>query len=435
MTKRIAFFTDNADPLSPLGGHEAGGENVYILEVSRALGRLGWTVDVFVRWSFHKTAQIAKVSDTVRVVRIPAGPVKFVPKEELFPLMPKYVESFLAFKEKNNLDYLLIHGNYYNSAYAAVEAAAKLGIPAVNTFHTLGMVKHQALGSNDPSPSDRITHEKEVLDRLHRVIATCPQMKDELMGLYAVSSKKIVVIGEGVNLKRFFPIPLTIARRVLRWPQNQDVVLYIGRIERRKGIDTLLAAVAIMAQKMGDNRKNFRCIVSGGEPKNRWKKELPIVSEERKRLTDIVEKEGIGDVVRFIGGVSPEELPYYYSSADVTCVPSYYEPFGLVPLESMACGTPIVASRVGGLLYTIRDGKTGFLVPARDASAFADKLLFILRHPQVKKMMRENGIERVAHTFTWDAVGEKMSAFYHDLLIDFLYKKAYKKPNGNGEAK
>ncbi|MBI3577412.1 glycosyltransferase [Candidatus Gottesmanbacteria bacterium] len=435
MTKRIAFFTDNADPLSPLGGHEAGGENVYILEMSRALGRLGWTVDVFVRWSFRKTSQIAKVSETVRVIRIPAGPIKFIPKEELFPLMPKYIESFLAFKEKNNLDYLLIHGNYYNSAYAAVEAAAKLGIPTVNTFHTLGVVKQKALGSFDPSPADRIEHEKEVLNRLDRIIATSPQMKDDLVNLYAVPAKKIATIGEGVNLKRFYPIPTLIARRVLRWPQNQHIILYIGRIERRKGIDTLVSAIAQLLKKPGIERKNVWCIVSGGEPKSRWKKELPVVKAERERLSKLAEKEGVADVVRFIGGVSPEELPYYYSGADVTCVPSYYEPFGLVPLESMACGTPVVASKVGGLQYTIRDGKTGYLVPAHDATAFADKLLFLLQHPQAKKMMRENGLERVAHSFTWEAVGEKMSAFYNDLLIDFLYKKAFKKPNGNGEGK
>lgn len=423
MVKRIAFLTDNADPLAPLGGHEAGGENVYVLEMCRALGRLGWTVDIFVRWSYPKTAQIAKISENVRVIRLVAGELKFIPKEKLMPYMSEYVASFLAFKEKNKLDYLLVHGNYYNSGWAAVEIAKQLGIVAVNTFHTLGIVKREALGSYDPSSEDRISVEKMIMEKMDRLIATSPQMKDELTRLYGQSPKKIAVIAEGANLKRFIPIQQHLARRVLHIALNRTIVLYVGRIERRKGIDTLLGAMARVVELMPERRKTLRVYISGGEPKRKWKSEMPVVKEERDRLVSIAKQLKIEDMVRFIGGIDRENLPYYYSASDVTVVPSYYEPFGLVPLESMACGCPVIASRVGGLQFTIKEGKTGYLVPSRDTNAFAEKIAFLISHPTIRKTMRENGIDRVKHMFSWDAVGKEMSTFYHDILIEFLYRK------------
>lgn len=426
MTKRIAMLTDNADPLAPLGGAEAGGENVYVSELSRALGRLGWVVDIFTRWSYPKTAQIAQVAKNVRVVRLPAGPIEFIPKEKLFRFMPEYVTSFLAFREKARHEYLLLHGNYYLSGWAGVEIANVLHVPMVNTFHTLGIVKHQALGSQDPSPKDRITLEREIMVAVDRIIATSPVMKEELVSLYEVPAKKIAVISEGANLKRFMPTPQLLARRVLRISSNRMIVLYVGRFERRKGIDTLLSAMYELAARMPEKRKILRLYISGGEPKRRWKNELNAEKDERERLKKIVDQLGIADMVRIIGGVDRETLPFYYSAADVTVVPSYYEPFGLVPIESMACGTPVVASNVGGMKWTIKDGKTGFLAKARDPVSFAEKIRYILDHTSVSKHMRENGIERVRRFFNWDIIGAEMSAFYHDLIIEYFWNRTRK---------
>lgn len=432
MVKRIAMLTDNADPLVPLGGFEAGGENVYVYELSRALGRLGWTVDVYTRWSSPKTAQIAKMSENVRVIRLQAGPLEFVPKEQLFPYMPEYVENFLKFTEKNKLEYLLLHGNYYLSAWAGVQLGKTLHIPVVSTFHTLGIVKHQALNSNDPSPKDRIDKELEVMAGEDRLIATSPVMKDEMTDLYSANAKKIAVIPGGVNLNRFTSLPQNLARRVLNINPNRLIVLYVGRMERRKGIDTLLYAMAEVAKMMPEKRKILRLYVSGGEPRHRWRnaKESP-EKLERDRLKKLVDDLGIKDMVRFLGGVNRENLPYYYSAADVTVVPSYYEPFGLVPLESMACGTPVIASNTGGLKYTIKDGKTGYLVPPRDHKMFAAKIYVLLENSTIRKHFRENGMERVKRFFGWEAVANQMSSFYNDLIIESFYRQLFKKTNGD----
>lgn len=423
MIKRLAMLTDNADPLAPLGGSEAGGENVYVGEISRVLGRLGWAVDIFTRWSYPKTAQIAKLSENVRVIRLAAGPIEFIPKEKLFPYMAAYVNSFFEFKKKANLDYLLIHGNYYLSGWAGAQIAKKLGVPFVNTFHTLGVVKHQALKSHDPSPKDRIELEKEVMEGADRLIATSPPMKEELINFYQVPAKKIVVISEGANLKRFTPTPQNLARKVLRLSSNRLIVLYVGRLERRKGIDTLLDAMYQLAKLMPEKRKILRLYISGGEPKRRWKSELTVEKEERERLNNLVKQLGIADMVRMAGGVDRETLPFYYSAADVTVVPSYYEPFGLVPIESMACGTPVIASKVGGMQWTVKDGKTGFLVTARDSLAFAEKIKYLFEHQSVAKHLRENGIERVRRFFNWEVIGNQMSNFYTDLIIEHCWKK------------
>ncbi len=423
MLKRVAMITDNADPLAPIGGHEAGGENVYVLELTRALGRIGWQVDVFTKWSYPKTAQIAKVSENVRVIRLPVGPIEFVPKERLMPMVPAYVEAFMAWKEKTKSEYMIVHGNYYISAYAAIDIAKRLHLPVVTTFHTLGKVKHEALGRNDPSPVDRIETEKLVMDRLDRIIATSPPMKEEIAKYYDINPKKIYVITEGANLNRFVPTPQLLARRVLQMSPNRLVMLYVGRIERRKGIDTLLSAVYELAKMMPEKRKIMRCYISGGEPKRRWKNVDSTESTERDRLNELINKLNIGDIVRMIGGIDREWLPYHYAAADMTISPSYYEPFGLVPIESMACGTPVIASNVGGMQWTIKDGKTGYLVKPRDPLAFAEKMKYIFDHPTVGKQMRENGIERVRRYFDWDTIGHQMSEFYHDTLIEYLWNE------------
>jgi glycosyltransferase involved in cell wall biosynthesis len=422
MGKRIALLTDNADPLVPLGGYEAGGENVYVYELARSIGRLGWTVDVFTRWSSPKTSQIARMGENVRVIRLPAGPLEFIPKEQLFPYMQAYIDSFMAFKQTHKLDYLLLHGNYYLSAWAAVQIGKQLGIPVVSTFHTLGIVKHRALNSFDPSPDDRIEKEKDVMQGEDRIIATSPVMKDEIVTMYGMPAKKIVVIPGGVNLKRFTPLPQHIARRVLSINPNKIIILYVGRMERRKGIDTLIEAMSFLVQKMPEKRKVMRLLISGGEARKGIGLEGIPEKTEKERLKKLVESLGLKDIVRFTGNIDRENLPFYYASADVTVVPSYYEPFGLVPLESMACGTPVVASNTGGLMYTIKDGKTGSLVSPKDPAGFADKIYELLENATTRKYFRENGIDRVTRMFSWESVGRQMSDFYHDTIIDYFYR-------------
>ncbi len=425
MLKRIAVLTDHSDPLAAPGSLEAGGENVYVLELTRSLDKLGWIVDVFTRWSSPKTTEIAKISPNVRVIRLKAGPIDHIPRDQLFPHMSEYVENFMKFVKDNKMEYLLLHGNYYFSGWAGVQISRRLGIPHVNTFHTLGAIRHMVLGSRDKSPKERIRLETEVLNNADRVIATSPQMKDEMITYYKTSAKKIVVVAGGVNLNRFTPTPQLLARRVIHIDPNRLMILYVGRIERRKGLDTLLSAMYELAQRMPEKRKVMRLYVSGGVAPAKWAK-LPDgpEKEELLRLQEIVNRLQIKDIVRFIGPVNREYLQYYYSSADVTVVPSFYEPFGLVPLESMACGTLVIASRVGGMQWTIKDGKTGILVPPQDPVALAEKLYYVVNHPSVRKKMRENGIDRANHFFSWDVIAKQMSDFYQDFLVDYYYHKA-----------
>ena len=426
MVKRIAVFTDNADPLAPLGGIEAGGENVYVNELTRALSRFGWTIDVFTRWSYPKTAQIAKLTENVRVIRLEAGPIEFVQKDKLLQYMELYKKSFLAFKEKNKLEYLLFHGNYYFSSWAAVGLGKQLRIPVVTTFHSLGKIKHMALNSRDPSPKERIALETEVMNGVDKIIATSPPMKEEIQTYYHMNPKKIAVVPGGVNLKRFTPLSQLLARRVLGINPNRLIVLYVGRIERRKGIDTLLSAMAEVVKRMPEKRKIIRLYITGGEAKHRWKTPIESIERtERERLKKVVDELGIKDIVRFVGGINRENLPYYYSAADMTVVPSFYEPFGLVPLESMACGTAVIASKVGGLQWTIRDGKTGYLVKPKDPLLFADKICYLLTHYATRKHMRENALDRVRRTFGWEAVASQMSLLYYHVIIDNYYHQLF----------
>lgn len=423
--KRIALLTDHADPLAPIGSLEAGGENVYVSELSKALARLDWSVDVFTRWSSPKNTKIAKIGSSVRVIRLKAGPVDYIPRDKLFPHMEEYVESFLSFMKETKSEYLLLHGNYYFSGWAGVQLSRRLGIPHVNTFHTLGAIRHLALGSRDQSPKERIKIETEVLDGADRIIATSPPMKEEMIEHYKTQAKKIIVIPGGVNLNRFTPTPQLLARRVLHVDQNMQMILYVGRIERRKGLDTLLSAMYELARRMPEERRNLKLYISGSVPPNKWESLSDgAEKEELHRLEEIVEQLKIKDMVRFIGSVNREYLQYYYSSADMTIVPSFYEPFGLVPLESMACGTLVIASKVGGMQWTIKDGKSGFLVPPRDPLVLAEKMQYVLEHPAVRKKMRENGIDRVSHFFSWDVVAQQMSQFYSDFLIEYYYLKS-----------
>lgn len=425
MSKRIAWLTDHADPLTAIGGLEAGGENVYVLELTRALARLGWVIDVYTRWSSPKTTQIAKIAPNVRVIRLKAGPIDHIPRDQLFPHMREYVENFQKFSRENKLDYLLVHGNYYFSGWAGVQIARHLGIPHLNTFHTLGAIRHLVLGSKDKSPKERIRLETEVLNCADRIIATSPPMKEEMVKYYGTSAKKIVVVPGGVNLNRFTPTPQLLARRVLHLDSNRVIILYVGRIERRKGIETLLSAMYELARKMPEQRKVLRCYISGGVAPSKWAR-MPEGAEKEEvyRLQAIVDQLGIKDMVRFVGSINREYLQYYYSSADVCVVPSYYEPFGLVPIESMACGTLVVGSKVGGMQWTIVDGKTGLLVTPKDPIALAEKLFYVLDHPAVRKKMRENSIERVKRFFTWDAVASQISELYNDFIIEYYYKKS-----------
>ncbi len=425
MVKRIAILTDHADPLAPIGGIEAGGENVYVLELTRSLAKLGWVIDVFTRWSSPKTTRTARISPTVRVVRLKAGPIDHIPRDQLFSYMPEYVESFFQFLKETRLDYLLVHGNYYFSGWAGLQIASRLGVPFINTFHTLGAIRHLALGDRDKSPKERISIETEVLQNAYAIIATSPPMKEDMIIHYKAPAKKIIVIPGGVNLNRFTPTPQLLARRVLHLDPNIFLILYVGRIERRKGIDTLLSGVNELVMRFPHLRKKIRLIISGGAHPSKWGK-IPDgpEKEELYRLEGIVDQLRIKDVVRFIGAVNREYLQYYYSSADVTVVPSYYEPFGLVPLESMACGTLVIASDVGGMKWTIKEGKTGLLFPTKDPVSLADKIQYVLEHPEIRKKMRENGIERVHRFFSWDAISKQMSQCYEDMLIEFYYKKA-----------
>jgi D-inositol-3-phosphate glycosyltransferase len=430
MVKRVALLTDHADPLAPIGGVEAGGENVYVLELSRSLAKLGWTIDVYTRQSSKKTTQIAKIAPNARVIRLKAGPIEYVPRDQLFQYMPEYVENFLKFVNENKLEYLLIHGNYYFSGWAGLQIGRRIGLPVVNTFHTLGIVRHMALGSKDNSPDARVRLETEIMNGDDKIIATSPPMKDEIMKLYQIPAKKIVIVPGGVNLNRFQPTPQLLARRVLQLSPNRIIVLYVGRIERRKGLDTLLSTMNELAKRMPEKRKIMRLYIAGGEPRrNKTKKSGFIEAKEWERLNGIIDKLGIKDMVRFTGGINRELLTYYYSAADVTAVPSYYEPFGLVPLESMASGTPVVASKVGGMQWTIKDGKTGYLCKPQDPMAFADKIYNLFKHSSIHKHMRENDIER-AKFFSWDSVAEQMSQVYVNTIIEYFYRKEFPRENG-----
>lgn len=408
MKKAIALISEHASPLASLGGVDSGGQNVYVGELARNLSTRGYQVDVFTRWDNEALPPVVTWIPGVRIVHMEAGPVATVEKEYLFDYMPDFTRKMVEFIQSEGIEYELIHANFWMSAMVASDIKKMLQIPFVVTFHALGYIRKIYQGESDKFPSERIEIEKQVVRDADHIIAECPQDKDDLMMYYQALQEKITIIPCGFNPHEFYPLDRLLARMVLKLDPKEFIVLQLGRMVPRKGIDNVIKAVG----KLKRTVTSVRLLVVGGETDDID----PHKNPEILRLQKIAREAGVADQVTFSGRKQRETLKYYYAASDVFVTTPWYEPFGITPLESMACGTPVIGANVGGIKYTVEHGECGFLVPPNDPDALAVRIFELLHDSSMRDAMRSNAIRRVNTLFTWSKVTDMMTALYERVL-------------------
>jgi D-inositol-3-phosphate glycosyltransferase len=407
MKRKIAFISEHASPLAVLGGVDSGGQNVYVGELARNLVSLGYEVDIFTRCDNCDMPLVVEWMPDVRVIHVKAGPPKVIEKEKLLPFIPQFVASVLSFINTEKISYALVHANFWMSGMVAMELKQVLSIPFVITFHALGVIRKIHQGTDDKFPVERIEIEKKIVEAADHIIAECPQDKLDLIEHYDAEPKKITIIPCGFNSTEFYPMDRSLARMVLGLDTRDCIILQLGRIVPRKGIDNVIRALSKIEPAI-----NARLLIVGGERDDSDDNNPEII-----RLRAIAEREGVADRVSFTGRKKRDMLKYYYSAADVFVTTPWYEPFGITPLESMACGTPVIGADVGGIKYSVEDGVTGFLVPPSDPGKLADKLSVFLRDPDLQKKMKASCIKRVNALFTWGRVAELMANLYERVML------------------
>lgn len=410
----VAMLSYHTCPLATLGGKDTGGMNVYVRELTRYLGMAGVHVDVFTRSQDEHVPHILHdLGYGNRVVHIPAGPESPRPKSELVNYIPLFVDGIRNFAQSKGIQYDLIHSHYWMSGVAAEQLKKNWEVPMVHMFHTLGMMKNRIARSPEEREGEyRLVGEKRTLKAADMIIAATLAEKSQLEFLYNFNSNNIEIIPPGVDITRFYPISRDEAKAVIGIPENQRMILYVGRIEPLKGIDTLLRALSSMQHESDICCTPFHLVVIGGDPDAT----PDTMNSEMLRLQILSHDLGIKDVVFFLGKRSQDSLPYYYSAADIVVVPSHYESFGMVALEAMACGTPVVASQVGGLAFLIQDGVTGFVVPDGEPDLLGNRLARLICDPDLRDQLGCNGY-KVAKTYSWEKITSQIITVYEKLLL------------------
>jgi len=402
---RIALISEHASPLAAVGGVDAGGQNIYVAHVARALARRGHHVDVLTRRDSLDPRAAVDLRPGVRVLHIPAGPARFVPKERLLPHMDAFTRSCGRMFEAS-VAYDVIHANFFMSGLVALRLKAAFGVPMVMTFHALGLVRREHQGAADAFPAERIEIEQRIVDEADCLIAECPQDRNDLMRLYGANRARVSMVPCGVDLDEFAPGDKRSARRSLGLADDEFVVLQLGRLVPRKGIDNVVRALAKL-----DPAWRARLVVVGGETARPDASATPEIA----RLRDLAARLGIADRVTFTGHRQRADLRACYLAADVFVSTPWYEPFGITPLEAMACGTPVVGSAVGGIQYSVQHGTTGYLVPPHDPAALAERLALLHANPSLAEALGRAGVARVRSMFTWDKVAAELANTYHAL--------------------
>ena len=409
---RIAMLSVHTCPLAMLGGKTTGGMNVYVRELARELGQRGFVVDVFTRCESVAHPPLMPLGPNARVVHICAGPQEHQSKAQLFPYLPEFVANVIDFAANENTHYDVIHSHYWLSGWAARELRKAWHAPIVQMFHTLGEMKQRvARPDEQPEPDQRISTEGEIMRFADRIVAATELDKQQMVTLYKADPSKMRVIPCGVDLGLFRPYDQARARQTIGIEVDSRLVLFVGRMEPLKGIDDLLRAIAriIHDQSMACNQVSLSLIGGSAEDSP------DSISAEMARLIDLRDALGLQEMVTFLGAQGQDVLPLYYSAADVVVMPSHYESFGMVALEAMACGTPVVASDVGGLSYTIENGVTGFLVPDRNPVALADRICDILNDEVFRDQLGRQALQ-VAKKYGWVRVTDRIVDVYDEVI-------------------
>ncbi|MCC6492072.1 MAG: glycosyltransferase [Pirellulales bacterium] len=403
MRLRIALISEHASPLAPLGGVDSGGQNVYVAQLACGLTRMGHRVTVFTRRDDGSLPETLLAPDGYRVVHVPAGPARPLAKEDLLPHMEAfcdYVTRRLAFEPVE-----VVHANFFMSGLAAMRAKRVLGIPFVITFHALGRVRLMHQAAADRFPADRLEIEDELMVEADRIIAECPQDADDQATLYDADLRKIHIVPCGYDPDELHRIGKTAARRELGLDRATPLVLQLGRLVPRKGVDN---AIRGFARAVREHDLPARMLVVGGESE----KADAALTPEIGRLQAIAREEGVPSRVAFAGRADRSRLKYYYSAANVFVTTPWYEPFGITPLEAMACGTPVIGSNVGGVKYSVLHNHSGLLVPPHDPKALGEAIARLLTQPDVCRQFGQQAHQRVQSMFTWQRVTEMIVEAY-----------------------
>lgn len=405
MKQRIALISEHASPLAAFGGADSGGQNVYVGELAKQLALMGYKVDIFTRREDINQPQIVDIEPGVRIVHVTAGPRMVVAKEKLLPFMEEFTHEMVSFIKSQKLIYQLVHANFFMSGLVAVQLKHQLNLPFVVTFHALGHIRKRHQQGNDLFPAERCQIEKLVAEEAEKVIAECPQDREDMIEFYEIDAEKIVVVPCGFNTAEFFPMAKSEARERLGIAKDEKIILQLGRMVARKGIDNVIEALAKLPAE-----NQAKLLVVGGE--------INPPCAEYQRLHALAAELGVADQVVFTGSKTRAELNDCYNAADVFVTTPWYEPFGITPLEAMACALPVIGANVGGIKYTVEDAKTGFLVPPKDPNALADRLSLLLNNPALCQDMGSMGYERVHLNFTWAVVAKQIDRVYKDVLED-----------------
>jgi len=408
--KRIAILSAHSCPLAALGGKETGGMNVYVREVSREMGRLGIKVDVFTRSQNPHISQIVRLGRNARVIHLKAGPEEPVPKNDLLKYLPEFTSGIIQFAGEKNIAYDLVHSHYWLSGWVGGQLKREWSIPLVHMFHTLGVLKNSVSRRRGEKESGgRLKVEEQIMGYADFVIAPSPWEREQMIMRHGARRSKIHVIPCGVDLSLFKPIPSSRARKILGLSER-EFILFVGRIDAIKGIDVLIRALHRISRKPWKGSQELGLIIIGGELDADSRAE----SQEMQRLRKMVARMNLQERVAFWGAQRQNLLPYFYSAAKALILPSRYESFGMVALEAMACGTPVIASRVGGLQYTVEDNRTGFLVAEGDWGALAEKIREVVENPFLREQLTAAALVKVKK-FSWPMVTQKILSLYESI--------------------
>ena len=402
---KIAFISFHACPLAAPGEGKSGGMNVYVRQLALALGEQGLEVDIFTRDHAENAGQIQTFGPNVRVVHLPGGDPE-APPEDLFTYLPQFLEAMREFQLEHGLTYQAYHSHYWLSGWLGAALARPQGVPHVVTFHTLALIKMQSrAGEVEPLQRQRV--EQELMASAGRIVAFSPHERDAMVSLYGADPSHVELVPCGVDLSLFRPLDRQEARERLGL-NGGKVVLYVGRLEPLKGLELLLQTAAQL-----ETCQDVRVLVVGGAAG---------AEEEVHRMQDLARDLNVEDVFDFVGRVNQDELPWYYNAADICVVPSYYESFGLAALESMACGTPVVATRVGGLSTIVQHGRTGYLKSWRCPEAFANSLEMIMSSERLQHSMGLAARKR-AEGMGWERVAGRIAELYNSLAAQDLQRE------------
>ncbi|WP_084489133.1 glycosyltransferase [Nocardia niwae] len=405
---KIAMVSEHASPLAALGGVDAGGQNVHVAELSAALCRQGHEVTVYTRREEARAPRTVTAEQGYRVVHVPAGPARPLPKDELLP----YMDEFGAFLRQQWHDCRpdVAHAHFWMSGLAALQAARASGIPVVQTFHALGVVKRRHQGADDTSPPERVRLEQLIAEQTDRIIATCTDEVFELARM-GVPRSKTSVIPCGVDLEQFTPDGAIAPRSA------EHRMVSVGRLVPRKGFDTAITALAGLP--------NTELVLVGG-PDDGDVADDP----EGRRLLELADGLGVRDRLHMLGQVPRTRMAPLLRSADVAVCTPWYEPFGITPLEAMACGVPVVATAVGGLIDTVVDGVTGRLVPPHAPAQLIDAVGDLLAAPVIRQRFGHAGRDRVEARYSWDRIAMETLHAYRRVITPAVGLR-----NGSGPTK